>query len=126
MPTVATYLVLAAAPAAAFWLARVGLERFARGPRHRSGAGSAGAPGAGRPLERLVADLRRLEGEYRRIERSDAPGRATRLRAVGLAYDDTLRSCCRVVGLPEPGRAPLSAVSRLQTEAALAQAGVTW
>ena len=45
---------------------------------------------------------------------------------VGMAYDDTLRACCRAVGLEAPERSPLSSIHRLQTEAALAQAGVTW
>ena len=79
-----------------------------------------------RSLERLVADLRRLEQEYRRIEGSNELGRASRLRAIGMAYDDTLRACCRTVGLEAPERSPLSSIHRLQTEAALAQAGVTW
>ena len=79
-----------------------------------------------RSLERLVADLRRLEQEYQRIESSNELGRASRLRAVGMAYDDTLRACCRAVGLEAPERSPLSSSHRLQTEAALAQAGVTW
>ena len=79
-----------------------------------------------RSLERLVADLRRLEREYQRIESSNELGRASRLRAIGMAYDDTLRACCRAVGLPAPERSPLSSIHRLQTEAALAQAGVTW
>ena len=79
-----------------------------------------------RSLERLVADLRRLEQDYRRIESSNELGRASRLRAIGMAYDDTLRACCRAVGLEAPERSPLSSIHRLQTEAALAQAGVTW
>ena len=79
-----------------------------------------------RSLERLVADLRRLEQEYQRIEGSNELGRASRLRAIGMAYDDTLRACCRAVGLEAPERSPLSSIHRLQTEAALAQAGVTW
>jgi len=79
-----------------------------------------------RSLERLVADLRRLEREYQRVESSNELGRASRLRAIGMAYDDTLRACCRTVGLEAPERSPLSSIHRLQTEAALAQAGVTW
>lgn len=77
-------------------------------------------------LERLVGDLRRLELEYRRIERSDLPARAARLRAVGLAYDDTLRACCRALQLPAPDPSPLSAVTRLETEVALSQRGLSW
>ena len=122
MRTALLYLALVVVPTAAFWGARVGVERLARSPGRRSATPSPAA----RPLERLVADLRRLEEEYRRIKGSDEPHRAKRLLAVGLAYDDTLRDCCRAVGLPEPSRPPLSAVSRLETEAALAQCGVRW
>jgi hypothetical protein len=55
-----------------------------------------------RSLERLVADLRRLEREYQRIESSNELGRASRLRAIGMAYDDTLRACCRAWGWRRP------------------------
>ena len=116
------YLVLAATPALAFWAAAIAVERLGWGSRRRRTTPVA----VGRPLERLVADLRRLEEDYSRIQHSDEPHRAKRLRATGLAYDDTLRDCCRAVGLPEPSTPPLSAVSRLQTEAALAQCGVHW
>ena len=117
------YLVLAATPALAFWAVAVAVERHGRRSRWSRRA----TPMAvGRPLERLVADLRRLEEDYVRVQHSDEPHRAKRLRAIGLAYDDILRECCRAVGLPEPSTPPLSAVSRLQTEAALAQCGVRW
>ena len=115
------YLLLATTPAAAFWAARVGLERWVRGPRTQDAA----VP-AERSLERLVADLRRLELDHARTARSDLPGRAGRLRAIGLAYDETLQECCRAVGLTAASRPPQSAVGRLETEAALAAAGVTW
>ena len=77
-------------------------------------------------LERLVDDLRRLEHDYRRIERSDLPARAHRLLAVSLAYDDTLRACCRALELPLPEAPPLSSIDRLEVEADLAQHGLTW
>ena len=117
--TVLVYLVLAATPAAAFWGARVLLERFVRGTPVD------GPATPGRSLERLVGDLRRLEQDHVRTARSDLPGRAARLRAIGWAYDETLQECCRALGVPAP-RPPLDAVTRLETEAALAQAGVTW
>ena len=120
---VALYVLLVLTPAAAFWLAGKGLERLAV-PRRRRRA-PASRP-AGRSLERLMADLRRLEDDYRRIEASDLPGRGARMRTVSLAYDDTLRACCRAVGLPEPASSPLTPLARLETEAALAQRGVTW
>jgi hypothetical protein len=80
----------------------------------------------GPSLQRLVDDLRRLEREYVRVERSDLPARAARLCALNLAYDDTLRACCHALGLAEPSERPLSGVARLRTEAELAQRGLEW
>lgn len=80
----------------------------------------------GPSLRRLVDDLRRIEREYVRVERSDLPARAARLRALNLAYDDTLRACCHALGLPEPSERPLSGIARLCTEAELAQHGLEW
>lgn len=120
MRTALVYLLLVAAPTAVLWGARVALERWTR-PAH--GGGVTGT----RPVERVAADLARLEREYRATERADVPGRASRLRALRLAYDDTLRDGCRAVGLtPPPGRAALDAVDRLHLEAALAQRGLAW
>ncbi len=121
MELVGLYVVLAVLPAAVFWAAIKGLERFTSGGRGRSD-GRMPEPS----LERLVASLRRLEADFRRIEASDLPGRAARLRTVELAYDDTLRACCAVLELPQPDRPPLSSLVRLETEAALAQRGLTW
>lgn len=92
------------------------------------------APGAaGPPLERLVADLRRLD----RMRR-DAPA-PTRVRRVALlaAYDEVLLATCRAAGLPDP---PLRAwvraggtagaldagrdLARLRTEAELEATGI--
>ena len=114
------YLGIALVPTAVFLLARRGLDRFCAPRRSR-----AAAPPAAH-LDSYVHHLRRLDDEYVRIEASSLPGKATRLRAVSLAYDDTLRDCCAALGLPEPGRAPLPPASRLLAEAALAQRGVTW
>ena len=121
MPVLVVYAVLAITPAAALLAAGHGLDRFCRwqatGPRRPRASGPS--------LERMVSDLRRLEADYGRIDASDLPGRVSRLRTVALAYDDRLRDCCRALGLPEPV-VPLSSLDRLQTEAALAQQGVTW
>lgn len=116
------YAVLLVVPAGAFWGAFRALERWSRGGRP---SGAVLAP-SGRPVERLAADLRRLRWESARIAAGDEPSRAARLRAVQLAYDDTLRDCCRRLGLPEPARPPWSAVARQQTEAALTAAGLVW
>ena len=83
-------------------------------------------PAAEQSLERLVADLRRLEEDFRRTERSDSPYQSARLQAITLAYDDTLRLCCRLLELPAPHRPPWSGVVRLEVEAALARAGLDW
>ena len=110
-------------PATAFWLVPKVLGWFmswAGSRRHQQ------PPPPVPNLQRLVDDLRRLEREYLRVERSDLPARAARLRAVNLAYDDTLRACCHELGLPEPVERPLSGVVRLQTEAELAQHGLVW
>ena len=80
-----------------------------------------------RSLELLVADLRRLEREFRRTEQdSDVAYRTARLQAISLAYDDTLLLCCRLLDVPEPERPPWTPVTRLQIEAELARAGLDW
>ena len=123
MGRLALYAGLCFVPSIVFYLGMRGLMAFCawNGPPWRREP----AP-QGPTLERLVSDLRRLEGDYRRIEASDLPAKAARLRAVTLAYDDTLTACCRALDLPEPDRPPLGPVERLQTEAALAQHGLTW
>jgi hypothetical protein len=129
------YAGYAAAPAAILYLAVRLARRITRSadpapPRRAARSRRALRPGqaasTGRDLPRLVEDLHRLEHEYIRIERSNSPAKAARLRAVNLAYDDTLRECCLALGLPEPGERPLSGLARLQTEAELAQHGLVW
>ena len=76
-------------------------------------AASAPEP-SGPSLQRLVFDLQRLERDFRRIQASNEPGKARRLAAVSLAYDETLRACCLSLGLDEPAPSPLSAIDRLR------------
>ena len=76
-------------------------------------------------LDRLAANLRRLEREYTCSERSGQPLRATRLRAVNLAYDDVLCQSCDAFGIPAPRR-PMSSTDRLQVEAELTGRGFRW
>jgi hypothetical protein len=92
------------------------------------GAGATGSQAtADRSLELLVADLRRLEREFRRTEQDgDVAYRTARLQAISLAYDDTLVLCCRLLDVPEPERPPWRPVTRLQIEAELARAGLDW
>ncbi len=121
MPTLAIYLACCVVPAAVFWLC----DRLMRHPPRLRRRSDEPVP-QGPSLQRLVADLQRLETEYRRIERSDLPAKARRLQAVSLAYDDTLRCCCLALGLPTPQPAPLRPIDRLAVEADLAQHGLTW
>lgn len=78
------------------------------------------------PVQKIAADLRRLNAYLEELDRSDAPARAERLKAAVLAYDDVLLIACRTLDVPAPERAPLASVERLQTEAALAQHGLVW
>lgn len=119
-----TYAVLFLTPAAAFYGAGKALDWLTRcdGPQRGSRKTVPARPN----LERLVGDLRRLEHDYQQIERSDLPARASRLRAVILAYDETLCACCLALDLPRPDLSPLDGLMRLQTEAALAQRGLVW
>jgi hypothetical protein len=80
----------------------------------------------GQPVERLAADLHRLAVHIDTIERSQEMHRVARLRAASLAYDDVLLSACRTLEVEVPETTPLDPVARLQTEAALAQAGLVW
>jgi hypothetical protein len=116
------YAVLAFAPAGSFIAFAKALEWWTR--RNGTTRSSAGSPGP--EIKRLVGDLRRLECDYCRIERSDLPRRAARLQSVSLAYDDTLCACCTALEIPWSGRPPFDGVHRLEMEASLAQRGVTW
>ena len=78
------------------------------------------------PVQQLAADLRRLSAHFEQVDRSDAPAKAFRLRAVSLAYDDVLLVAARTLDVPAPERPPLASIERLQTEAALAQHGFDW
>ena len=79
-------------------------------------------------LERLVIDLRRLSAEYYRLHEAERlPGKHLRLTALTQAYDDTLLSGCRMLGVPAPREhSPLSTSERLTTEVELARAGLDW
>lgn len=77
-------------------------------------------------VEQLAADLRRLAAHLERTQRLEQPAKMERLTAAALAYDWVLLSACRTLDLPVPGPAPLDAVDRLQTEAALAAQGLDW
>ena len=117
---VLVYIAIAVIPTATLWAALWIGRWFA------NWAQSHQPPPTPPDLKRLVNDLHRLEAEYVRIESSDTPAKAARLRAVSLAYDDTLRDCCQALGLPQPTERPLTGLARLETEAELAQHGLVW
>lgn len=79
-------------------------------------------------LERLVVDLRRLSAEFDKLHGVERlPGKHLRLTALTQAYDDTLLSGCRMLGVPAPREhSPLSTSERLTTEVELARAGLDW
>jgi hypothetical protein len=84
-------------------------------------------PVTGPPLEKICADLHRINGEINRVlSDPKLPARYHRLMAASLAYDAALADACRAVGLEAPSRRPLDQYVRLETEAALTTHGVQW
>lgn len=55
----------------------------------------------GPPIEQIAADVRRLRAELVALDRQSRPGKALRVRAVRMAYDDALHAAC--VALEVPG-----------------------
>lgn len=81
-----------------------------------------------RPIELLAADLRRLDRETMRLHNDPrVSARAFRLRAVALAYDDTLLMACRALEVDTDGAtSPLAPIRRLEVESELARRGLHW
>jgi hypothetical protein len=79
---------------------------------------------AGRPIEQLAADLRRL----RVAAATDQQRSATHQLANRLAYDQLLMQACAMLGIPHDlGRAtagPDRDIERIRVEAALERAGL--
>ena len=120
---VATYFVVACAPAVVFRCAIAGLERLA-GPRRAPDRVDPGP--APRSIEQLAADLHRLDHDVAVLRTSDLPAKSVRLRGLILAYDDTLREACTALDVPLPDRPPLANAVRLHAELALAARGLIW
>lgn len=116
------YLALVLAPTAAFCLGFHLLDRWTGVVGRRTQPVVEDAPSR---CARLGQTLHRLSAEYDRILVADVPAKATRLRALQLAYDDTLRDACRTLQLPAPP-SPLDELARVQAEAELCVHGVTW
>jgi hypothetical protein len=123
---VLTYVAIAAAPTLLIWAVARFLPALLALPdllRRLCRRGDR-PPVAGQSFESLVADLHRL----RREVRGRQPTTHVRRVALMAAYDDVLHDLCRAVGVPRP---PLCEVpererpfARLQTEAAIEEAGV--
>jgi hypothetical protein len=118
-----TFAVLCAVPAAV-------LQKYGRvftrwTPRGRGRERSAARHREQAERDRYGKDLRRLAADHARIMTADVPAKAARLRALELAYDDTLVHACRAMELDVPPR-PFDAVTRVQVEADLVTHGLTW
>jgi hypothetical protein len=75
----------------------------------------------------LGLELRRLGAEVQRIDASDLPAKAMRLRACTAAYDYVLLECCRSLEVPVPGtETPLTQAQRFRAESSLLEAGFSW
>jgi hypothetical protein len=76
----------------------------------------------GPPIERIAADLRRLNRERWDLScRASGPGRGVRWRALEAAYVDVLTTACRVLEVvpPRPGGAgtvPRAEIDRVESE----------
>jgi hypothetical protein len=79
-------------------------------------------------LDRICADLHRLDREIARLLRSDCrtPALYHRLRSASLAYDATLDEACRALHVQVEGVPPFDGVVRIEAEAGLAAAGLHW
>jgi hypothetical protein len=114
------FAVLCAVPAVVF---RAGAARL----RRRTGAGGHAEPVPPHKddRERYSKDLRRLAADHERVLVADVPAKAARLRALELAYDDTLVHACRALEVEAPPT-PFDAITRVQVEADLVTRGLTW
>lgn len=79
-------------------------------------------------LSRICADLHRLDLEIVRLMMSDrrTPALYHRLRSASLAYDAALHDACRVLGVEVAGAPPFDGAVRIEVEAGLAAAGLSW
>jgi hypothetical protein len=74
------------------------------------------------PIERIAADLRRLNSQRTELlSQAPGPGRGVRARAVTAAYVDVLTSACRVLEVPPPqvrgpGRSATLEIDRVESE----------
>jgi hypothetical protein len=76
-------------------------------------------------LDKLRQRLRRLSHEHKELLASDVAAKVKRLRAIELAYDDTLQEACRAFDVDQPP-SPIPAAARAQAEAELMVRGFVW
>jgi hypothetical protein len=117
------YALLCLAPVT---LIKLAMEALAAWSRY-TGSKAPAPTGADKQSQcvRYRATLRRLAIDHDRLLSGNAPAKAARLRAVQLAYDDTLLQACAVLEVDAPPR-PLDTVSRIQIEAELVTHGFSW
>ena len=115
------FAVLCAVPVAVVKSRAAGVAAWARSP----GGKKERAPTRQDARERYGRDLRRLAADHERVLIAKIPAKAARLRALQLAYDDTLVSACRALELDAPPT-PFDAITRVQVEADLVTHGLTW
>jgi hypothetical protein len=144
MVNLLAYIALCGVIVATFGAAWSVLEWFATGRPPRSVRWVARRLGSRRPRLRrrrpepepmppvlLGLELRRLGAEVQRIDSSDLPAKAMRLRAATAAYDYVLLEACRSLEVPMPHMAtpigtPLTQDQRLAAETSLVGAGFSW
>lgn len=82
----------------------------------------------GPPIQRIAADVRRLQRQRRELlAGGSAPGRRVRIRALDAAYLDALRAACRALDVDPPGvgeMAPGSAPEMVRVESELLARGL--
>lgn len=131
------YLALCAGLVTVFAAAWSALEWFATGrlpaplaflaERVEAARARRRPPPEAMPAALLGLELRRLGGELQRIDASDLPAKAMRLRACTAAYDYVLLECCRTLDVPVPAdHTPLTHSERFNAESSLLSAGFSW
>lgn len=116
-------ILIILAPSALFWIG-LQIPKIAEAIRERRAARLAKWQPKGPPLEKLVADLRRLRAElvYRK------PNNYVQLTALTQAYDDVLESTCACLEQPcQLCELPIGRdrdIERLRAEAAVQEAGI--
>lgn len=122
MPVWLQYVLVCTVPTALIW----SLVAIPRG-LHWWALRQPDRPASRVPIERLVADLRRLSADQDAVRTGwELPARHRRLTAIELAYDDVLLECCDALEIAHSGSPPLSREQRHAVEAALLRSGLRW